>query len=197
MIVGILLAAGAARRFGGDKLLAELSTGQKVAEVSCRRLLPAVDRVIAVVRPGSEALVTCLSAAGAETCVCAEADSGIGHSLAFAVSQAPQADGWLIALADMPLVATEDVRRVADALRDGAAIAVPVAGDHRGHPVGFARRFFAELSALSGDHGARRLLTQYADEIVDVPVADAQTWQDIDTVEDLAAARRAATHRRD
>ena len=50
---------------------------------------------------------------------------------------------------------------------------------------------------VAGDHGARRLLTQYADEIVNVPVADAQSWQDIDTVEDLAAARRAATHRRD
>lgn len=189
MIVGVLLAAGAATRFGGGKLLAELADGRSLAEHSCAALLPAVDRLIAVVRPGSDALAARLAAAGAEVCICAEAGQGMGASLAHGVAQAPQADGWLIALGDMPLVAPGDVQRVADTLRAGASIAVPVAAGRRGHPVGFAQRFAAELMALTGDAGARTILVSNAADIVEVPISDARTWIDVDTGDDLAAAK--------
>ena len=193
MIVGVLLAAGSGRRFGSNKLLANLDDNRKIAEISCANLLPAVDRLIAVVRPDEHALTACLAAAGAEIHAFPNADEGMGVSLAFGVRQAADADGWLIALADMPLVAENDIRRVADALRAGAAIAVPVSGQQRGHPVGFSRRFFGELSALTGDIGARAILEKHAAEIVAVPVEDARTWHDIDTPEDLAAAKQAAS----
>jgi molybdenum cofactor cytidylyltransferase len=195
MIVGVLLAAGCGRRFGGDKLLAELGDGRKIAEISCVNLHAVVDRLIAVVRPDDDALAVCLSAADAEVCVCPDADKGMGASLACGVRQAADADGWLIALAEMPLVSESDIRRVADALRTGAAIAVPVSGQQRGHPVGFSRRFFGVLSALTGDIGARAILERHVAEIVAVPVVDSRTWHDIDTTEDLAAAKQAASAR--
>ncbi len=181
MIVGILLAAGAATRFGGGKLLAELADGRCLAEHSCAALRPAVNRLIAVVRPGSDALAARLAAAGAEVCICADAGQGMGASLAYGVAQAPEADGWLIALGDMPLVA--------DALRAGAPIAVPVAAGRRGHPVGFAQRFATELMALSGDAGARTILASHAADIIEVPISDARTWLDVDTGDDLEAAK--------
>lgn len=190
MIVGVLLAAGAGTRFGGDKLLAEIAAGQSVAEAACASLRPAVDRLIAVVRPEATALAARLAAAGAEVCVFSGAEAGMGASLAHGVALMPQAEGWLIALADMPLVAGEDAMRVAAALRAGAAIAVPVAFGQRGHPVGFARRFAGELMALSGDTGARAILARHARDIVEIPVSDPRTWQDIDTGEDLEAARQ-------
>lgn len=193
MIVGILLAAGAGRRFGGDKLLAEVADGRSVAELSAARLAPAVDRMIAVIRPGDEALGARLVKAGADVRPCPTAHEGMGASLAFGVREASEADGWLIALADMPLVATDDIRRVADALRGGAGIALPVAGERRGHPVGFSRDFFDALSALGGDAGARALLQRHAAAITPVPVADASSWLDLDTADDLAALRRKAS----
>ncbi len=189
MIAGILLAAGASRRFGGDKLLAEIGQGRKIAALSCAALRPCVDRLIAVVRPGAEALSACLAAAGAELCVCPDAEQGMGASLACGVRQAPEADGWLIALADMPFVATSDIERIVGALRTGAAIAVPMCGERRGHPVGFSRHFFAELTALNGDAGARGLLATHAERIVAVGVEDLRGWHDIDTRADLAEAR--------
>lgn len=185
MIVGILLAAGAGRRFGGNKLLAELGDGQCIAEISCGRLRPVVDRLIAVVRPGADLLSQKLHLAGADVCICPDAEEGMGASLAFGIRQAMDADGWLIGLADMPCVAEADVRRIAETLRAGAAIVVPVAGKQRGHPVGFSQRFFNELSALNGDAGAREILARHAATIVTVAVADPRTWQDIDTREDL------------
>jgi molybdenum cofactor cytidylyltransferase len=189
MIVGVLLAAGTATRFGGDKLLAELSAGQSVVEAACTSLRPAVDRLIVVVRPSASELAASLAAVGAEVRVCADAWRGMGASLAHGVAQAAEADGWLIALGDMPLVASADVLRIAAALRAGAAIAVPVASGRRGHPVGFARRFGPELAALDGDEGARALLARYPKDIVEVPVSDARTWHDVDTGDDLEFAK--------
>ncbi|MGB2882400.1 MAG: nucleotidyltransferase family protein [Rhodoferax sp.] len=189
MVVGILLAAGAGQRFGGGKLLAEMANGQCIAEVACRALIPAVDRLIAVVRRGDEALAARLAACGAEICVAVDAQRGMGASLAAGVAQAPDGDGWLIALGDMPLVASTDSTRVADALRGGALIVVPVADGRRGHPVGFAPRFLPDLLALSGDAGARALLSKYSAEVVEIPVGDARRWCDVDTSDDLAVAR--------
>jgi molybdenum cofactor cytidylyltransferase len=189
VIAGLLLAAGSASRFGSNKLLADLGNGRCVAEAACLALLPAVDRLLAVVRPGSEELAQRLAAAGAEISSCPTADQGMGASLTHGIATLADADGWLVALADMPLLASPDAQAVADALRGGARIAVPVAGGRRGHPVGFARSLRAELMALTGDIGARSLLARHIEHVIEIPVADALSWQDVDSPADLAAAR--------
>jgi molybdenum cofactor cytidylyltransferase len=104
-IVGILLAAGRGTRFGSDKRLYPLSDGTPMAVAAARNLRPACDRLIAVLRPGSETLAGLLAAEGCETVVCAEADSGMGHTLAAGVRASPEALGWVVALADMPFIA--------------------------------------------------------------------------------------------
>jgi len=190
MIIGILLAAGSAKRFGGDKLLSELAGGQCVAEIACARLRPAVDRLIAVVRPEASELATRLAAAGVEICVFADADLGMGASLAYGVRQARDSAGWLVALADMPGIATADAVHVTAALRAGVAIAVPLAHGRPGHPVGFGQQHGAALMALTDDHGARRILERNPGDIVEIAASPAANWHDIDTAADLALARR-------
>ena len=187
LIVGVVLAAGASSRFGGNKLLATLPDGRMLAEAACEALMPAVDRLIAIVRGGSDELETRLKALGADVCICPDAHRGMGTSLAFGINRSADADGWLIALADMPLVAPGDAIRVAQALRAGAPIAAPVAGKRRGHPVGLSRRFMGELRALDGDVGARAILAAHADAVVEIPVSDSGSWLDVDTPADLLA----------
>lgn len=184
MIVGILLAAGAGSRFGGDKLLARLPDGRSVAETACAQLREGVDQVIAVVRPDADELAAHLQATGATVQRFADAHLGMGASLAFGVGCVPDAEGWLIALADMPLIESGDITRVADAVRNGAAIAVPDCHGRRGHPVGFAHRLGAELCALTGDSGARSIVARHADEVLAVTVENTQGWLDIDTPQD-------------
>ena len=190
MIVGILLAAGASTRFGGDKLLAELSNGQCVAEVSYANLRPAVDRLIAVVRPDASALAQRLAAAGAEISVFSGANQGIGASIAHGVAKTSNADGWLIALGDMPLIDRRVATRIAESLCAGAAIAIPVAHGQRGHPVGFAHHLLSELTALNGDIGARIILAKHATDVMEVPVSNANCWLDIDNREGLETAKQ-------
>jgi len=185
MIVGILLAAGRGERFGGDKLRARLPDGQRVGEAAARNLRAAVERVVAVTRPGDTAVAEMMRAAGCEVVVCARAAEGMGASLACGVAAAADAEGWLIALADMPAIDAATNRAVADALAAGAPLAMPAVDEHRGHPVGFAARFGPELMALTGDEGAKRIVRAQRAEIVTVVTADRGILRDVDTPADL------------
>lgn len=185
MIVGILLAAGAARRFGSRKLLHPLPDGTPIGLQSARNLAFAVARTIAIVLPGDEALTRLFGSAGIEVCPCPQASEGMGASLACGVRASAQADGWIVALADMPFVQPGTIAAVQRALQEGAALAAPVQGGRRGHPVGIARQYFVELAALTGDVGARDILQRDRTHMVLLPVIDPGVHRDIDVVADL------------
>ena len=185
-VVGLLLAAGSASRFGSDKLLHPLPHGVPIAVQAARHLKKEVPRVVAALRPGAGELARLLAAEGLETVVCERADEGMGASLACAVRAAGTADGYLVALADMPFVRPTSIAAVRDALATGAGIAAPYFRARRGHPVGISGSFRAELEALGGDEGARRILEAHESEIVKVPVGDPGVIRDIDKPADLA-----------
>jgi molybdenum cofactor cytidylyltransferase len=184
-IVGILLAAGAATRFGADKLRALLPDGTPVALASARALLAGTDRALAVLRPEQPELGELLAAQGMQLVVCRDAVTGMGASLACGVRAAHDAAGWVIALADMPFLHGATVVAVAQAVRTGAAIAAPVWNGRRGHPVGFDRQWYPALAALRGDTGARELLAAHADRITWVGCDDPGITRDIDLRSDL------------
>lgn len=184
-IVGILLAAGSASRYGGDKLLAPLEDGTPLGVRALINLAACVDRVVAVVRPGDRALAQALSDNGAEVTFCPHAADGMGQSLAWAIRATPLAKAWVIALADMPWIQVATTRRIIDALESGSAL---VAASHqgvRGHPVGFSRRYYGELAALSGDEGAKAILRAHHRELQLIETDDAGVSRDIDTPADL------------
>lgn len=187
-IVGILLAAGRGSRFGSDKLVHRLPDGTPLAVAAVRNLGPACDRLIAVVRPGNDTLVGLLSATGCEILVCPEAEAGMGHSLAAGVGAAPDAAGWLVALADMPFIMPATHRAVADRLRAGASLATSEFGGRRGHPVGFSRPWFDQLRALTGDQGGKSILAGHPEQVATCPVEDPGVLRDIDRPEDLDAS---------
>ena len=185
-IVGILLAGGSAARFGSDKLLHPLPDGTPIAVASARNLIAAVPRVVAVVRTGAPDLERALRAAGAEVTVCERAAEGMGVTLAHAVRASGDASGWIVALADMPFIRPETIRRVVEAVTGGASIAAPHYRGERGHPVGFARTFRGALEQLVGDAGAREIVKANPAALARVAVDDPGAVRDIDTPADLA-----------
>jgi molybdenum cofactor cytidylyltransferase len=185
-IVGLLLAAGSATRFGSDKLLHPLQHGVPIAVQAARHLKKEVSVVVAALRPRSDDLAALLEAEGCEVVVCQNADEGMGASLACAVRAAGAADGYLVALADMPFVRPSSIAAVRDALASGARVAAPYFRTRRGHPVGISGAFFDKLTALGGDEGARQILAAHNAELVKVPVGDPGVLRDIDRPGDLA-----------
>ena len=185
-VVGLLLAAGSASRFGSDKLSHALPHGVSIAVQAARALRLELPRVVASVRPGADALAAALQGEGCEVVVCENAAEGMGASLACAARAAGRAAGYLVALGDMPFVRRTSVAAVRDALVGGAALAAPYFRTRRGHPVGIAGRYFDELLALKGDEGAKRLLAQHEALLVKIPIGDPGVVRDIDTPGDLA-----------
>jgi molybdenum cofactor cytidylyltransferase len=184
-IVGLLLAAGSATRFGSDKLSHPLPHGVAIAVQAARQLKSEVPQLFAVVKPGTEPLALQLRNEGCEIVVCENATEGMGASLACAVRAAGRADGYLVALADMPFLRRTTIAAVRDALAGGAPLVAPYFRARRGHPVGISGAMFEQLLSLKGDEGAKSVLMQNQDRLVKIPVGDPGVIRDIDTPDDL------------
>ena len=180
-IVGLLLAAGSASRFGSDKLRHALPHGVPIAVQALRNLRSEVREVIAVVKPGDAALF----GTECKIVVCERASEGMGASLACGVREAGKRDAYLVALADMPYIRPTSIAAVRQALEGGAALVAPYFRTYRGHPVGIAGRFHEQLLALGGDEGAKSILAAHARELVKIPIGDPGVIRDIDTPADL------------
>src|SRR5262249_31257782 len=97
----------------------------------------------------------------------------------------------LICLGDMPLVTAAhlDALIAAFTAAGDAAIVVPTCERKRGNPVLWPRRYFAEVSALTGDVGARSVIERHADRVHLVALDDPAILADVDTPEALAVLR--------
>ncbi len=190
-LAGILLAAGIGQRFDPTgarlKLLEPTRVGPQaglpIAAGAARNLRAVLADAYAIVRPATSdtqrQLHALLAAEGCALVVCERADEGMGASLACGVRATAGADGWIVALADMPAVRPTTIAAVCARLAHGAVTAAPRYQGARGHPVGFARACYDRLAALQGDQGARGVLRAHPPELVDVH--DPGCLLDIDT----------------
>ncbi len=189
VIAGILLAAGSARRFGSQKLLARLPDGRCVVEASAENLRAAVDRVIAVTRNDRE-LIQVLERCGCEVVINEQANDGMGSSIAAGVTASRDAAGWLIALGDMPFLFTATISGIVATLKLHGGIVVPTHQGQRGHPVAFSSAFAGALEILRGDTGARGLLASHPEAVALLPVEDHGVLADVDIPDDLPTYSR-------
>lgn len=184
---GILLAAGLGTRFDPsgrhNKLLATLPGGTPVVFQSARKLLAVSSEVIAVVRPGAEKLADVLNEAGCSVIFSTDAERGMGAALAAAVRATSEADGWLVALGDMPWIEASTYEAVARQLDQGAELVAPFYHGKRGHPVGFGMAHREALIALDGDAGARGIFSTHTPFVIEVD--DQHVLLDVDLPSDL------------
>lgn len=184
---GILLAAGLGHRFDPlgrrDKLLQPLADGRPLLWHSAHHLCAALPGSVAIVRPQQRERRRVLEEAGCTVLLSASAEEGMGRALALAVAATAGAGGWVVALGDMPWLAPELIRAVAQALDGPEAVAAPYFQGQRGHPVAFGAAWGGQLAQLCGDHGARALLQRA--HIRRVACASADILRDVDLPADL------------
>jgi molybdenum cofactor cytidylyltransferase len=184
MIAGLLLCGGAGRRFGVDKLLAG---DAPIVARAARALVAGAGNALAVIPMKRTRLRAVLEAEGCVVVESARTSEGMGASLAAAVEASSGAQGWIVALGDMPMVDPKTIEAVRRALERGAPMAAPYdRSGHRGHPVGFSLALRDELLELGGDVGARDLLARHAAMVERIVTDDPGIFVDIDTREDLA-----------
>jgi molybdenum cofactor cytidylyltransferase len=191
-LVGILLAAGSSSRFGSDKLVAplpssigDIEAGTPLGVAACRHLVAAIAETVAVVRLGDHRLAELLRSAGARVVECANANDGMGTSLACGVNATSDADGWIVALADMPWIKPATIAEILSTLERGADIVAPSFNGQRGHPVGFAKRHGPALAALHGDEGARAVIAANTATLELRTTDDSSVLRDVDTPDQI------------
>ena len=189
----VVLAAGRSERFGAGrhKLAQPLGASSVLAQTLAHAIASHLRTV--VVTTAAFVDVARSSVAARDVVVLPDIGSdgsgalGMGTSIAAGVQASPDSAGWLVLPGDMPLVRPATLVAVARAL-DHHAVAYAQYGGRRGHPVGFAAELYPELTELSGDEGARRIIARYPAFAVDLD--DPGILVDIDTEGDLDALRR-------
>jgi len=165
VIAAVVLAAGAASRFGGPKQRLLLPGVLERVRAS------AVDEIVVVA--GAHPL----EAEGTRIVECADWERGPGATLRCGLEALPaEARAAVVCLADGPTLEPRAIDRLIAAWRAGAGELLAASyGGERGHPVLLAREIWGEIP----DEGARAL------EPVLVPCDDLGSPGDVDRPDDL------------
>jgi len=191
-IAALLLAAGRSSRMGANKMLAEIDGRPMVARTAQRLLSSRARPIIAVLGNQADEVDAALGKLPIERVKNPDFAEGLATSLIRGLAALPaDIDGVVVCLGDMPLIAGRDLDRLIAAFNplEGRAIVVPTRHGRRGNPVLWSRQFFAEMMALSGDSGARRLIDEHADLVAEVEMDSDAIFIDIDTPQALADLR--------
>lgn len=183
-IAGIIVGAGAGKRFGGPKAIATLSDGRRFVDAAAETARDAgLSPLVTVLPPGVEA------PNGAVHVVNARADGEQVVSVRLGLAQLANTTvvGVVVWPVDHPFVTLESVLAVMDgARRTGAPIVRPQFEGEHGHPVFFHRDTWRELMTVA-DGGARAVVHAYGTRVAHVDVRDRGVLRDIDLPSDLDA----------
>jgi molybdenum cofactor cytidylyltransferase len=189
-VAAVVLAAGRSTRMGAvNKMIAEIG-GKPLVRIATEQALASRASPVIVVtgheRDKVEAALKGLNVRFANNPDYAE---GLGTSLRTGVAAVPaEADGAIILLGDMPQIDAKLIDKLIAAFdpEKGALVVVPTIEGRRGNPVIWARRFFPELMAVTGDVGARHIIGNVVESVAEVAVTDPAITVDVDTPDVLA-----------
>jgi CTP:molybdopterin cytidylyltransferase MocA len=173
-IVGVLLAAGAGRRYGKPKVLVD-----GWLDIAVRALRDGGCADIVLVLGAAEVTAP----AGVSTVTARDWREGLSASVRAGLAQAgrTRAEFAVLHVIDTPDVGAAVVARILDrAMGSPAGLARACFGDRPGHPVVLARRHWpGVLAAVSGDTGAGAYLRGRAD-VENVDCSDLASGRDVD-----------------
>lgn len=203
-ISALIMAAGASRRFGSCKLLANLSDNPNASTE------PLVQRTIRMVNALPVEQVVLITGRWHQQLLDARAEGqidsvelyfnpdwqeGLGSSIRVGVSrllaEIPDLDGIFILLADQIAVQPEELTNMITLLEQHPVVCARYQ-ERCGVPALFRREYFDQLLALQGDKGARHLLNNPSTSIKSILMPSAAI--DIDTPEMLEDWCVAQTH---
>jgi len=191
----LVLAAGRARRFGRQKLLAEIGGVPLVRWAVDHALQSSVDRVTVVVGHRADEVERALEEVPAEIVFNPDHEEGMGASIRRGV-EAADAAAALVLLGDQPGVGPGLIDRIVGADPEGeATIVAPRYRDGPGNPVLFRASVFPELRSLEGDRGARSVVDRDPSRVRIVPI-DRPRPRDVDTPGDLRKFQGMSRRRR-
>lgn len=186
-IAGLVLAAGAGRRFGSPKALVSLGGALFVESTTDVLLRAGCDPVVVVLGAAADEVRARAKLGAAVVVDNPDWAGGMGSSLrvGLAALGPDEADAVVVLPVDTPGVTVEAVRRVAALTTDRTALARAYYRGEPGHPVLIGRGHWAGVAESAiGDAGARGYLRGHP--VTAVPCEDVADGADVDRPEDLS-----------
>ncbi len=192
LVSAVVLAAGQSRRMGDlNKLTIPVAGVPVVRQVVDAAAGSACERVVVVTGHQREAVASALQPDSVVFAHNPNFADGLSTSLAAGIrALKPDCTHALILLGDMPGITSEMIDHFIDAAKEAPAGSILVATNNgkRGNPVLWPKSYFDALCGISGDTGARHLLGEYVDRIVEIELGFAASL-DLDTPDALEAYR--------
>ncbi|MDA4121466.1 MAG: nucleotidyltransferase family protein [Thaumarchaeota archaeon] len=193
LIVAVVLAAGLSSRMGRPKQTLPIrgkSMLQKVLEVFRKSR---VDGVVVVLGAREREVRNKVEFKDEKVVYNPRYAEGMSGSLKLGLAEAgPWAEAVIVALGDQPYLSPSTVNRLIKAYSDSEApVVVPVYKGRRGNPVLFDRRTFSQIMSITGDEGAKSVIKQNKNAVLEVTVEDEGVQTDIDTPDDYRKATSA------
>jgi molybdenum cofactor cytidylyltransferase len=189
-IAALVLAAGQSRRMGTlNKLLIEIDGVPMVRRVVEMLRQSKAEPIVVVTGHERERVAAALQGLSVTLVHNPDYAQGLSTSLKAGIGAlGTGVDGAVVCLGDMPRVSAAEVDRLIGAFNpvEGRGIVVPTLDGKRGNPVLWSRQFFAEMTQVAGDVGARHLIGAYPEIVVEVEMASDGVLTDIDTPQALA-----------
>ena len=184
-IHAVLLAAGRSERMGrNNKLLLNVDGIPLVRKSAINILNSNVTSMTVVTGFDENKIVNALSGLNVNFVKNINFREGLSSSLKAGLANiTPTPSAVIICLADMPKIQPEHINRLLenfDPLR-GLEICIPTNNGKRGNPVLIGSRFFPYIFETSGDFGAKQVMKQHSDKIVEVEIGTSDIHFDIDT----------------
>lgn len=183
----VVLAAGNARRFGSNKLNAQVEGVSLI-----RRALDAVPGGLATVVVSQYPDILALAGEyGFDALLNDRPEQGLSRSVRLGLAHLADCDGVLFLVSDQPRLKRDSVEALAALwAQNPEKIAAMAHNGVRGNPCLFPARLFPELLALTGDRGGSAVIRHHEDDLI-LLETDAPELADVDTPAALEQVRNA------
>ncbi|AFA49464.1 DVU_1551 family NTP transferase [Acetobacterium woodii] len=182
-IAAIIIAAGYSSRMDGFKPLLEFESETALEKVVKAHQQAGIEEIIVVLGYRAEVLMPYVKKAAITAVINENYDQGMYTSIIKGISQLSEdVDGFFIHPVDIPLVKTQSLKKLRDFFeKTDKGIVYPCFFDKRGHPPLIDSRYKNVIIDNKEDGGLKKLLGNYQNDAINLPLADEAILMDMDT----------------
>ncbi|HBB18120.1 MAG: molybdenum cofactor cytidylyltransferase [Syntrophus sp. RIFOXYC2_FULL_54_9] len=188
MISAIVLAAGESKRMGRPKQMLAWQGKTLLRHVLESLITSDADEIILVLGHEAEAVRKSATELQIKVVINPDYKQGMASSLRQGLlALDPRSEAFLVLLADQPGIGPDIINHMIREFQQAnpkRGIVRPVYHGLRGHPVLIGAQYLQEARQLQGDVGARQILMNHPEDILEIDVDQDVVLKDIDTPEE-------------